>query len=146
MDHFFFINSSVDGHFGCFRILATVKAAAVQLLQPLSSRFWSSQVRGPTLGLLDGMVARFYISFFGVCGTMASHCCGLSRCGAQAPDVHAQRLCLTGLATLRHVGSSRTGARTRVPCIVRWTLNHCTTREAPVFTFKRGPFCSHYWL
>ena len=26
---------------------------------------------------------------------------------------------------------SRTGARTRVPCIGRRTLNHCATREAP---------------
>ena len=33
----------------------------------------------------------------------------------------------------RHVGSSRTGARTRIPCIDRWTLNHCATREAPIF-------------
>uniref|UniRef100_A0A8C6ANB5 Ribosomal protein L8 n=1 Tax=Monodon monoceros TaxID=40151 RepID=A0A8C6ANB5_MONMO len=32
-----------------------------------------------------------------------------------------------------HVGSSRTGARTRVPCIGRRTLNHCATREAPAF-------------
>ena len=30
---------------------------------------------------------------------------------------------LTGPATPRHVGSSRTGARTRVPCIGRRTLN-----------------------
>ena len=29
-----------------------------------------------------------------------------------------------------HVGSSRTGARTRVACIGRRTLNHCATREA----------------
>ena len=29
----------------------------------------------------------------------------------------------------RHVGSSRTRARTRVPCIGRRILNHCTTRE-----------------
>ena len=28
------------------------------------------------------------------------------------------------------MGSSRTGARTRVPCIGRRTLNHCATREA----------------
>ncbi|XP_032474323.1 transcription initiation factor IIE subunit beta isoform X1 [Phocoena sinus] len=35
-----------------------------------------------------------------------------------------------GLTAPRHVGSSRTGARTRVPCIGRRTLNHCTTREA----------------
>nr|XP_059874022.1 uncharacterized protein LOC132429550 [Delphinus delphis] len=62
--------------------------------------------------------------------TMASHCCGLSRCGAQAPDAQAQRPWLTGPAALRHVRSSRTRARTHVPCIGRRTLNHCTTREA----------------
>ncbi|XP_032489216.1 uncharacterized protein LOC116754575 [Phocoena sinus] len=38
---------------------------------------------------------------------------------------------LRGPAALRHVGSSRTGARTRVPCIGRRTLNHCATTEAP---------------
>ena len=37
---------------------------------------------------------------------------------------------LTGPVTPRHVGSSRTRARTRVPCISRQTLNHCATREA----------------
>ena len=61
----------------------------------------------------------------------ASHCHGLSRCGAQAPDTQAQQLWLTGPAAPRHVGSSQTRARTRVPCIGRRILNHCTTREAP---------------
>ena len=42
---------------------------------------------------------------------------GLSRCGAQAPDAQAQQLWLTGPAAPRHVGSSQTRARTRVPCI-----------------------------
>ncbi|XP_059983415.1 uncharacterized protein C8orf88 homolog isoform X1 [Lagenorhynchus albirostris] len=51
----------------------------------------------------------------------------------QAPDVQAQRPWLTGPAAPRHVGSSRTGARTRVPCIGRRTLNHCATREARDF-------------
>ena len=37
----------------------------------------------------------------------------------------------TGLVAPWHVGSSRTRARTRVPCIGRWILNHCTTTEAP---------------
>ncbi|XP_049551200.1 solute carrier family 25 member 44 isoform X2 [Orcinus orca] len=68
-------------------------------------------------------------------GMRASYCCGLSRCGAQAPDAQAQRPWLTGPAAPRHVGSSRTGARTRVPCIGRWTLNHCATREAPYVQF-----------
>ena len=63
-------------------------------------------------------------------GARASHYRGLSCCGAQAPDVQAQQLWLTGLVAPRHVGSSQTRARTRVPCIGRWILNHCATREA----------------
>ena len=63
-------------------------------------------------------------------GALASHCRGLSCCGAQAPDAQAQLLWLTGLVAPRHVGSSRTRAQTRVPCIGRQILNHCATREA----------------
>ena len=60
----------------------------------------------------------------------ASHYCGLSCCGTQAPDAQAQQLWLTGLVAPRHVGSSQTRARTRVPCTGRQILNHCATREA----------------
>ena len=35
-----------------------------------------------------------------------------------------------GLVAPRHVGSSQTRARTRVPCIGRQSLNHYATREA----------------
>ena len=70
-----------------------------------------------------------------VCGTRASPCCGLSRCRAQALDAQAQQPWLTGLAALWHVGSSRTWAQTHVPCISRQILNHCATREAPLFFF-----------
>ena len=56
-----------------------------------------------------------------------------SRCRAQAPDAQAQQLWLTGRAAPRHVGSSQTRARTRVPCIGRQILNHCATREALQF-------------
>ena len=51
---------------------------------------------------------------------------------------------LTGLVALRHVGSSRTRARTCVPCIGRRILNHCATREAPVLeilTLITSLFC-----
>ena len=44
---------------------------------------------------------------------------------------NCEQLRLTGLVAPRHVGSSQTRARTRVPCISRQILNHCTTREAP---------------
>ena len=66
-------------------------------------------------------------------GARASRYCGLSCCGAQAPDAQAQQLWLTGPVAPRHVGSSQTRARTRVPRIGRRILNHCATREAPVF-------------
>ena len=60
-----------------------------------------------------------------------------SRCRARAPDAQAQQqLWLTGPVAPRHVGSSQTRARTRVPCIGRQTLNHCATREAPDVFFK----------
>ena len=69
-------------------------------------------------------------------GARASHCRGLSCCGAQAPDAQAQQLWLTGPAAPRYVGSSRTRARTRVPCTGRQILNHCATREARDYLFK----------
>ena len=68
-------------------------------------------------------------------GARACHHSGLSCCGAEAPDAQAQQLWLTGPVAPRHVGSSQTRARTRVPCIGRQTLNHCATREAPLQPF-----------
>ena len=74
------------------------------------------------------------------CGARASHYRGLSCCGAQAPDAQAQQLWLTGPVAPRHVGSSQTRARTRVPCIDRQILNHCATREAlAYFDMYEGP-------
>ena len=69
-------------------------------------------------------------------GARASHYRGLSCCGAQAPDAQPQQLWRTGLVAPRHVGSSQTRARTRVPCIGRQILNHCATREAQETKFK----------
>ena len=68
-------------------------------------------------------------------GARASHCRGLSCCGAQAPDAQAQQLWLTGLVAPRHVGSSQTRAQTRVPCVGRQILNHCATRDAQCMYF-----------
>ena len=64
------------------------------------------------------------------CVARASHCGGLSCCGARAPGARAQQLWRTGSLASRHVGSSQTRARTRVPCIGRRAPNHCATREA----------------
>ena len=77
-------------------------------------------------------------------GARASHCRSLSCCGAQVPDAQAQQLWLTGLVTPRHVGSSQTRARTRVPCIGRQILNHCATWEALILTYLEIDFLGGY--
>ena len=79
-------------------------------------------------------------------GARASHYRGLSCCGAQAPDAQAEQLWLTGLVAPRHVGSSQTRARTRVPCIGRQILNHCATREALNYFFNVYVCMYLFWL
>ena len=73
----------------------------------------------------------------------SSRCTGFSSCGTWAQQLwlagcraQAQQLWHMGLVTPRHVGSSRTRAQTRVPCIGRWILNHCATREVLLTTFR----------
>ena len=70
--------------------------------------------------------AGFSLQWLLLLHSTGSRCTAFSSCGTQA-----QQLWHTGLVAPRHVGSSRTRARTRVPCIGRRILNHCTTREAP---------------
>ena len=74
--------------------------------------------------------------------SMGSRCAGFSSCGTWAQQLwlmgsraQAQWLKHTGLGAPRHVGSSQTRARTRVPCISRRILNHCATREALPYSF-----------
>ena len=91
--------------------------------------------------LIDWLLCWVFVSVLGLSlvaasgatlhrGARASHYRGLSHCGAQAPDAQAQQLWPMGPVAPRHVGSPQTRARTRVPCISRQTLNHCTSREA----------------
>ena len=49
----------------------------------------------------------------------------------------------TGLVAPRHVGSSQTRARTRVPCVGRRIINHCATKEALVSGLLRLLFPLH---
>ena len=50
-----------------------------------------------------------------------------------------------GLVAPWHVGSSRSRAGTRVPCLGRRILNHCATREVPLFFFF-NKFIIYFWL
>ena len=66
------------------------------------------------------------------CGVQASHCGGFSCCGARALGTKASVVVALSLVTPWHVGSSWTRDRTHVPCIGRWIINHCATREVPM--------------
>ena len=59
---------------------------------------------------------------------------GFSSCGMRGSAAAAHGLYSTGSVVVvhrQHVGSSPTRAQTHVPCIGRWILNHCATREVP---------------
>ena len=60
---------------------------------------------------------------------------GLQQLWLAGSRAQAQQLWCTGLVAPRYVGSSQNRARTRVPCIGRWILNHCATREARNWNF-----------
>ena len=76
-------------------------------------------------------------------GSTGSRRVGFSSCGSRAQQLwlvgsraQAQQLQHSGLVALRQVGSSRTRARTHVPCIGRQILNHCAAREVPGVCFE----------
>ena len=54
MDHSFFSYSSVDGHLGCFHVLATVNSATVNIGVHVSSELWFS------LGMAGSGIAGSY--------------------------------------------------------------------------------------
>ena len=117
MYHIFFIRSSADGHVGCFHILAIVNSATVNTGMHASfqilvfSRYVpNSGIAGSYGSSVFGFFLNLFIYFCCVgssflCkgflqlrragatlhrGARASHCHGLSCCGAQAPDAQAQ--------------------------------------------------------
>ena len=92
--------------------------------------------------LIDWLLCWVFVSVLGLSLVVASGGHSSSRCAGLSPSRplllrsagsrHAGSVIVAqGPAALRHVGSSQTRARTRVPCISRQILNHCATREAP---------------
>ena len=72
-------------------------------------------------------------------GTWASHCSGFSCCGTQALGTWAS------VVALQHVGSSWTRDWTCVSWIGRRILNHCATREVPLYRFLHKGKFSFIW-
>ena len=92
--------------------------------------FWLHWVFVAARGLSPVAASRGHSSLqcmgFSLQWSTGSRRAGFSSCGSRA-----QQLWHMGLVAPWHVGSSRTRARTRVPCIGRWILNQCATREVP---------------
>ena len=90
-------------------------------------------------GMLFVVVRRLPVAVASLVAEHGLQACRLQQLWLAGSRVQAQQLWRTGLVALRHVGSSRTRAQTHVPCIGRWILNHCATREVPIglaFTFR----------
>ena len=62
MYHIFFIHSSVDGHLGCFCVLAIVNSAVMNIGMYLFE-LWFYLNMYPEVGLQGHMVALFFIFF-----------------------------------------------------------------------------------
>ena len=61
MCHIFFIHSSVDGHLGCFHVLATANSAANEYCGTWLFELWFSQGICPVVELLGHMVVLFLV-------------------------------------------------------------------------------------
>ena len=83
MYHIFFIHSSVDGHLGCFHVLAIVNSVAANIEVHVFFRLWFSLGICPEVGLLDYMVALYLV----LCET--SILFSVSGCA----DLHSQQQC-----------------------------------------------------
>ena len=88
-------------------------------------------------GLLFVAVRGFSLQWLLLLRSRGSRRAGFSTCGSRALQCRLSSCGTRALVAPRHVGSSRTRDRTRVPCIGRWILNHCTTREVRHSNFKR---------
>ena len=82
-------------------------------------------------GLLFVAVRGLLLAVASLVAEQGLQACGLQQLWLAGSRAQAQQLWVMGLVALRHVGSSRTRYRTRVPCIGRQILNHCAPREVP---------------
>ena len=87
----------------------------------------------PVRGCYPVVAFRLLITVVSLIFTHRLQAQGLSSCSSWALEHWLSMWCM-GLVAQKHVASSWTRDWTRVPCIGRWILNHCTTREVLSYT------------
>ena len=93
--------------------------------------------RGLSLVVASGEYSLLWCTGFSLRWLLSLRSTGSRRAGFSSCGSRALERRLSSCDAPWHVGSSRKRARTCVPCIGRWILNHCTTREALEGTFFR---------
>ena len=92
----------------------------------------------PVLCFLAALGFHCCVRSFSGCFAQASYCGGLSSFGAQALGAWVQQLWHTGVVALQQAGSSQTRNGMGVPCTGRRILNHRTTRDVRMPSFRAG--------
>ena len=124
-----FVHLSVDGHLSCFRVLAVVNSAAVNI--GCVSVFWLLYVFVAVRGLSLAAESREHELLSGLSAVVWASLCGsFSLRQSMGSRAHRlQWLWHMGLAALWHVESSQIRDQTCVPCVGRQIPIHFTTRE-----------------
>ena len=116
---------------GRFNSFLCFKKKIIYLFIYFCLRWVFIAARGLSLVALSGGYSSLRCTSFSLWWLLLLRSTGSRHVGFSSCGMRAQKLWRTGLVAPRHVESSWSRDWTHVPCIGRWILNHCATREVP---------------